>query len=113
MHRDPSKRAEVQVLRAKVRALHDVTCAARLDYPRAQMELRLLQGDAAAADRFTRQIRNLLNAERSKQSQEWGRSNARNRGDSSDFPPARVPTVGNCASTSRNPDATAAAAALE
>lgn len=58
------KHRQVQALRTRVRILREAMNVARLDYLRAQLELRELQGQTDAADRITRQIRNLVNAER-------------------------------------------------
>jgi hypothetical protein len=61
---DPVKAGKIQTLRASVQALRDTYLATKLEYLRAQLELRLLQGDAVAVDRLARQVRNLIDTQR-------------------------------------------------
>lgn len=56
----------LQSLRAWVHALREAMSEARLDYFRAQLQLKLLEGNRKDADRLTRQIQNLLNTARPK-----------------------------------------------
>lgn len=58
------KHQQLQALRSRVRVLRDTMNSARLEYLRTLLELKALQGNAAATDRITRQIRSLLDRAR-------------------------------------------------
>lgn len=55
---------EELALRGRVRLLRETMQRARLDYLQALLSLRSMQGNAAASDRITRQLTNLLNEQR-------------------------------------------------
>lgn len=57
---------QAQSVRVRVHVLREAMNAAKLDYLRALLEWRSLQGDRVASDRITRQITNLVRSARPK-----------------------------------------------
>jgi F0F1-type ATP synthase delta subunit len=55
---------ESHALRTRVRVLREDLQRARFEYLQALLTLRTKQGKAAACDRITRQLKNLLNEQR-------------------------------------------------
>lgn len=55
---------EALALRGRVRLLRETMQRARVDYLQALLSLRSMQANAAACDRISRQLKNLLNEQR-------------------------------------------------